>query len=92
MLTSKTAIVLLSEIYDMFSVDKPPNRDKSYYELMTRVMNKTPFIWIRFFSIAVIISLSASLPIQFGDARYKWTVTQNFVNDCDESNCANTGT
>jgi len=27
-----------------------------------------------------------------GDARYKGTVTQNFVNECDESNCANTGT
>lgn len=53
-------------------------------------MNKYKSIGTGSISIAVILVLSISIPIQFIDARYNRIAAQNFDNDCDKSNCANT--
>jgi hypothetical protein len=59
-------------------------------------MNKNVPILIGCFSIAVMLMLSVSVPIQFSDARYRDArygerVIQDLVNDCDEASCENIG-
>jgi hypothetical protein len=54
-------------------------------------MNSKASIWIECLSVAVMLVISALLPVQFGEAKYKDEVTMDFVEVCDDSNCANTG-
>jgi hypothetical protein len=57
-------------------------------------MNKNVPILIGCFSIAVMLMLSVSVPIQFGDARYRvarYGERVILVNDCDEASCENIG-
>lgn len=51
---------------------------------------KVPF-WIGCFSIALMMLLSAALPVQFSEAKYRNKVTMDFVEICEDSNCANNG-
>ena len=58
-------------------------------------MNRNVPIWIGCLSMAVMLLMSVSVPIQFSDARYKDArygdiAVQDLLNDCDhETSCEN---
>jgi hypothetical protein len=53
-------------------------------------MNRKTPIWIGCFLVAVMLVLSTSHPVQLSEAKYKDNVNMDFVEVCDDSNCANT--
>ncbi|MGH9975888.1 MAG: hypothetical protein ACRD8Z_08655, partial [Nitrososphaeraceae archaeon] len=81
----------------MSTIYRCPNRDITCYESKIVMMNRKVPIWIGCLSMAVMLLLSVSVPIQFSDARYKderygELVIQDLFNDCDhETSCENIG-
>ena len=55
----------------MFSIDGRPNSDKTCYESKIIMKDRNVPIWIGCFSLAVMLLLGVSIPIQFSDARFK---------------------